>query len=437
MHLHRLPFTILAIVIVSYPFDQSRAQFPEENQVVPMVENPDPPANSAQEEIISPQAPPDPEGVDAEETPSADGQNPSPLIAAEQQDATILLSELRKAVRTFPQSAENRLKLSQALYRIGDLDAAVEEARATVKLNPADPKSQLNLGVILMAKQDWRAAASVLNEATKLDPSLTQAHYNLGSVQYSLGNAKAAIQSYRRALELQPHFPDATYRLGLLLKLTGQQQDAAKLMEEAAIEGVPQAQYFLGNAFKNGQGVEKHLGRAVLWWTRAAGLGHQPAAEALAKVRRQALSKKQPERAKKEALEAFHFYRNELWENFPDYQRSEDEGTLGVRLLHDNRPDYALPVLLQEGYALSEEAQQYLARLYESGWDEYLPPFDRSILQCLETTAEDGFIPAKRLLARIYGRGLGVHQSIQKAKSVLKGLPRQEIKSILTDLESS
>lgn len=427
---------MLAFLIMSSPLDHSLGQVQENNQATPFIETPTNPADSVQEEIVSPEPTSVLEAADAD-TASTDEQNPSHLNPAEQQDATILLGELREAVRASPQSAEDRLKLSQALYRIGDLDAAIEEARAAVKLNSDDAKAQLNLGVILMAKQDWRTAASVLNEATRLDPSLTQAHYNLGSVQYSLGNAKAGIQSYRRALELQPQFPDAKYRLGLLLKLTGQHQEAAALMEEAAIKGVPQAQYFLGNAFKNGQGVEKNLGQAVFWWTRAAGFGHQPAAEALAKVRRQALSNKQPEPARNEALEAFHFYRDKLWEEFPDYQRSEDDTTLGVRLLHDNRPDYALPVLLQEGYALSEEAQQYLARLYESGWDEHLSPFDRSILQCLETTAADGFPPAKRLLARIYGRGLGVEQSVQKAKSVLKGLSRQEIKSILSDLESS
>lgn len=436
MYLHRLPLVILVFLIVSYPSDRSFGQLQGNNPATPQIETPANPADAVQEEIVSPEAASQPESPNAEAA-LPDEQNLSHHIQSERQDATILLGELRRAVRASPQNAENRLKLSQALYEIGDLDAAADEARTAAKLDPSDAKIQLHLGVILMTKQDWRAAASVLKEATRLDPALTQAHYNLGSVQYSHGDAKAAMESYRRALELQPHFPDATYRLGLLLKLNGQQQEAARLMEEAAIEGVPQAQYFLGNAFKNGQGVEKNLGQAVLWWTRAAGFGHQPAAEALAKVRRQALSSKQPERARKEALEAFHFYRDKLWEEFPDYQRSEDDGTLGVRLLHDNRPDYALPVLLQEGYALSEEAQQYLARLYESGWDEHLSPFDRSILQCLETTASDGFMPAKRLLARIYGRGLGVEQSMQKAKSILKGLPRQEIKSILTDLESS
>ena len=35
-------------------------------------------------------------------------------------------------------------------------------------------------------------------------------------------------------------------------------------MEDAAIGGVPQAQYFMGNAYRNGQGVEKNLALALV-----------------------------------------------------------------------------------------------------------------------------------------------------------------------------
>jgi len=152
-----------------------------------------------------------------------------------------------------------------------------------------------------MAKQDGHAASIALMEAILLDPWLTQAHYNLGSVQYSLGNHAAAIQSYRRALQLQPSFLDAHYRLALLLKLANRHQEAAQFMEEAAIGRVPQAQYFLGNAYRNGQGVEKNLGLAICWWTKAVEFGQQRAAESLSQPRRQALSPDQSARRRNDA----------------------------------------------------------------------------------------------------------------------------------------
>ncbi|MEK7869016.1 MAG: tetratricopeptide repeat protein, partial [Nitrospirota bacterium] len=344
--------------------------------------------------------------------------------------------ELRGRVRTFPASAEDRLKLAQGLYRVGDHDAALDECRVALKLQPNNAQALLQLGIVLMAKQDGRAGATALMEAILIDPELTHAHYALGGVQYGLGNVKAAIHSYRRAIELQPNFPDARYRLALLLKLTNRDQEAAQFMEEAAIGGVPQAQFFSGNAYKSGQGVVKDLGRAIFWWTKAVELGHQPAADALAKLRRQALSAKQTgdqalladqtDRRRHDALEGFRTYRARLWEEFPDYSRSGDQDTLGTTLLKDNRTDYAASTLLQESYALSDVALAELARLYETGWDQHLAPFDKKILGCIETTAAEGFAPAKKALARIYGQGLGVALDRAKAKAALKGLPKQE-----------
>lgn len=375
--------------------------------------------------------------------PSIESPMPEPSIAETPppmevptpatQDAVIVLGELRANARTSPESAEQRLKLAQGLYRIGDLDAAIEECRVAIRLNQDSAKAHLQLGVILMAKQDWRAAASVLKEAIRLDQSIAHAHYSLGSVQYSMGKTAAAIQSYREALEWQSYFPDARYRLALLLKLTHQDREAAQLMEEAALGGVPQAQFFLGNAHKSGQGVEKNLAQAIYWWTKAIELGHQPAAEALSKLRRQALSPKRSKR-QREALEALRLYRDKLLEQFPDYPRIDNGETLGTTLLMHNRADYALSILLKESFALDELSTGELVRLYQMGWDPHLAPFDQSILTCLETTAAEGFAPAKKALARIYGKGIGLDPDLPKAKSILKGLPKQERQAVLDEL---
>jgi TPR repeat protein len=356
------------------------------------------------------------------------------LLPHEREDAVILLGLLRGAVRAFPDKAEERLKLAQALYRIGDLDAAIDECRAALKLEPDSAHAHLQLGVTLMAKQDWRAAAAELKEAARLNSDLTQAQYNLGTVYYTTGNLKAAIQSYRQALELQPSFPDARYRLALVLKLTNNDQEAAQLMEEAAVGGVPQAQFFLGNAYRSGQGVEKNLARAIAWWMRAAEFGHQRAAESLSLLRRQALYKDQSDRRSREAREAFRQYREDLWEDFPDLTRNGDSDTLGTTLIKQNRHDDALAVLLHEGYALSDVAQVELFRLYQDGWENHMPRFGKKILTFLETTADEGLVSSKKALAMVYGKGLGVTPDGQKARAMLKGVPKQEAKQILEEL---
>lgn len=368
------------------------------------------------------------------DSPQVSGLSPR-LGLNEPTDAVTEIASLRRSVRLLPNDPDYRLKLAVALSRVGDLDAAVEECRAAIKLQPDDGYAYFQLGLMLMAKQEWRAAASALGEAIRLEPGLPQAHYSLGSVQYSLGNMTAAVQSYRRALELYPHFPDAHFRLALLLRVAGRPQEAARHLETAAAGGVPQAGLFLGNAYQTGQGVEKNLGLAVFWWMQAADLGQQTAADSLSKVRRQALSLESPKQRRMESQGALQIYRNTLWNDFPDISRPTEQQSLGKILLEQNRPEDAVPVLLKECLALSEEAHAELAMLYETGWDQSLKPYDKSILTCFESTSADGFAPAKKILTRIYAKGIGVEADIPKAKALLKGLSKQEAQSLLDELK--
>ena len=406
---------IFTSFIARLPVHSSFAQAPE-NAPPPAVESPPPSSETS----------PAPVSTDEHRLPE--------FLPHEREDAVMVLGELRSAVLVSPDSADARLKLAQGLYRIGDLDAAIDECRVALKLESNNARAHLQLGVTLIAKQDGHAAAIALMEATLLDPELTHAHYSLGSVQYSLGNLTAAIQSYRRALDLQPNFPDARYRLALVLKLTNRHQEAVQFMEAAAIGGVPQAQYFMGNAYRNGQGVERNLALAIRWWTKAVEFGQQRAADSLSQLRRQALSPDQSERRRKDAIEAFRQYRGELWTEYPDAGRNDPSESLGIALLKDSQASNGVTALFAEAFALGEPAHDELARLYETGLDTHLAQFDKRILACFATTAADGFIPAKKALARIYGKGLGVTPDLQKAKAMLKGLSKQEMKAVLDEI---
>jgi TPR repeat protein len=350
------------------------------------------------------------------------------------EDAVGEIRQLRNAIRLTPDRTDLRLQLVDRLLRFGDLDAAIDECRAAITLDRNDAKAHMQLGVLLMARQDWKLAAASLKDAVRLAPALTQAHYNLGSVHYALGNVKAAMQSYRDALTVQPHFPDARYRLALLLKLTNQEREAAQFMEEAAIGGIPQAQYFLGNAYKQGLGVEKNLVHAITWWTKAASLNYQPAAEALSKLRHQTYATDQPNRRRQDIADAFRQYRHQLWEEYPHLTRQEPDQSLGIALLGNNQLADGIAILLAETYALSETALAELAQRYEIGADTGLAQYDRRILACFDITAADGFPPARKTLARIYAKGLGVEADRTKARSALKGLPKQDAQKLIDEL---
>jgi len=371
------------------------------------------------------------------ETPPAptDGNQPPELFPQEQTDQVTVLGELRTAALLSPNNADVRLKLAQGLYRIGDLDSALDECRVAIKLDSRNATAYLQLGVTLMAKHDEQAASIALMDAIMFDPQLTLAHYSLGSVQYSLGNLPAAIQSYRKALDLRPDFHDARYRLALVLKLADQDREATLLMEDAANSGIPQAQYSIGNAYRHGQGVEKNMALAIRWWTKAMEFGQQRAAESLSQLRRQALSPDQPEQRRMDAMTAFRQYRRELWGDYPDAGRHNSNDSVGIAMLKIGQASNGITALFAEAFALGEDAHDELARLYETGIDTSLAQFDKRILACFATTAADGFIPAKKALARIYGKGLGVAQDLQKAEMVLKGLPKEEMNAVLDEIE--
>ena len=96
---------LFASFITRCPVHSSFAQAPE-NAPPPAVESPPPSSETSPNPV-----------------PTNEHQLPEPL-PQEREDAVMVLGELRSAVRVSPGSANDRLKLAQGLYRIGDLDAA-------------------------------------------------------------------------------------------------------------------------------------------------------------------------------------------------------------------------------------------------------------------------------------------------------------------------
>lgn len=348
-----------------------------------------------------------------------------------------VVAHSRKLLQLEPDALEPRLKLANALFQLGETDGAIDEYRTALRFHPTAAQAHAELGTALMAKQEWRNAVSELQEAIKLDPSLTQAHYSLGTIQYTRGNVQSAIQAYQEALRRKPDFAEAHYRLGLVLKLAGKEKDATQELEAAALAGLAKAQYFLGNAYRSGQGVEKNQVMAITWWSRAFEQGLPEAAQALTQLRRLAAVKGSLQtKQSKAAADAFRDYCEQIWLDFPDLDRDRNGATVGTTLLKLGRTADALPVLLREAYALNDAAHDALVRLYEQGLDSQLPPHGQWILTFLDNTAGDGVVPSKVALARIYGKGQGVSVDLPKAKGYLKGLPRDDAKRILEEFNA-
>ena len=385
---------------------------------------------------------PDSESIREEPLP-AEAVNPSsppePMLAPPPIPLSLLdtLTQARQALHLEPDAEEPRLVLGRTLFQLGDTDGAIDEYRTALRFHPTVAQAHLDLGTALMAKQDWRSAMTELQEAVRLDPALVQAHYSMGTIHYTRGNVQSAIKAYQEALRLRPDFAEAHYRLGLVLKVAGHEKESAQELETAALAGLAKAQYFLGNAYRSGQGVEKSQVMAITWWARAFEQGLPEASQALTQYRRLAVLKgNQQTKQSKAVAEAFKNYCDQLWLDFPDLDQNQTTETVGTTLLKQGRTAEALPVLLREAYALNEIAHAALVQLYEQGLDGQLPPHGQWVMGYLESTAADGSIPSRLALARIYAKGIGLAPDVAKAKSYLKGLPRDDAKRILDEAAS-
>lgn len=392
----------------------------------PSTEPPAPPpaANGIPEAILE-----EPLPMEALPPPLPPPSAPPPLSLLE------TLTQARQDLHIDPDAQEPRLTLGRTLFQLGDTDGAIDEYRTALRFHPTVAQAHLDLGTALMAKQDWRGATAELQEAVRLDPTLVQAHYSMGTIHYTRGNVQSAIKAYQDALRLKPDFAEAHYRLGLVLKVAGREKEAAQELETAALAGLAKAQYFLGNAYRSGQGMEKSQVMAITWWARAFEQGLPEAAQALTHLRRLALVKSNVQtKQSKAAADAFKEYGDQLWLDFPDLDRDQPTETVGTTLLKQGRTAEALPVLLREAYALNDISHAALVQLYEQGLDGQLPPHGQWIMSYLESTAADGAAHSRTALARIYAKGLGLAPDQAKAKSYLKGLPRDEVKRILDEV---
>jgi Tfp pilus assembly protein PilF len=345
------------------------------------------------------------------------------------------VAELREALRLQPNFTEAQINLAMALFNMGDVEGAIEVYRDVLRVQPELGSTHVGLGIALMAKHDWPGARAELQEAVRLQPDLLQAHYSLGMVRYTQGDIRGAIESYRRAVELRADYGDAHYNLGLLLKMTDRTAEAVQEFRVAAESGLAKAQYFLGNAYASGTGVEKNLAVAVTWWSRAAEQGLVQARESLAQLRRVAVLKgKHATEESRAALQAFRTVQTEMWTEFPDVQGKAGEDSIGVALVRQGQVTTAVPILIREALLLKEAAYAQLETLFDRGVDGQLMAHDPRILAYFKAAATEGIPRARLALARIYARGVGVPQDMSKALSLLKETSDDEAQRLLKEI---
>jgi Tfp pilus assembly protein PilF len=347
-------------------------------------------------------------------------------------------AELREALRLQPDLVQARFSLGTALYLGGDIDSAIDAYRTVIRQQPDLAHAHLHLGIALMVAHDWAGAQAALRTAVSLQPDSVPGHYNLGLVRNRMGDRSGAIESYREALRLRPDHAEAHYHLGLALKHDKQDAEATGEFLAAAQAGVPQAQYQAGVAYASGTGVERNLTSAISWWFLAADQEIPEAKEALAHLRRMTLpTDKRSVGEARVVQDAFGAFRRSLWRQVSHLKGRAPDESVGVGLLQAGRVREAVPVLLHEAAALSEQAQAQLETLYANGVEGRLALHDRRILEYFKTAGGEKLPYPRLILARIYARGLGVQPDVRKALALLKGNPLEDARALAKELSAS
>ncbi len=168
------------------------------------------------------------------------------------------------------ESAEAHIRLGNARWTQGRMDAALACYEQAVKLDPGHPVAHNNRGLALAARAgagDAERAVACYARALALKPDFVEAHFNLGNIFRVQGSLDRAVASYERALELKASHAPAHCNLGEVLCQLGQLARAAAHCEQA-LELEPDdalAHNNLGNAL-TGQG---QVDRALVHYRRA------------------------------------------------------------------------------------------------------------------------------------------------------------------------
>lgn len=147
--------------------------------------------------------------------------------------------------------ADGYNNLSNAYYKEGRVDKAVELAQKAIALAPDYGIAHYNLGNLYAAQGKFDLARSHFEEALRLYPNYAEVHGNYGQLLAQGGDLEEGARYFARAVALNPGLSRAQLNLGLALARLGRYQEATRPLEEAVrlTPESPEASYYLGSVY--------------------------------------------------------------------------------------------------------------------------------------------------------------------------------------------
>jgi tetratricopeptide (TPR) repeat protein len=156
----------------------------------------------------------------------------------------------RDTAAKLPTNARAHNNLGQALFRLGEIDAAMAAYERALALQPRYPETHYNLAVALARTGDLAKAIEHYVTALRFEPNYAEAHNNLGNALVAAGRMAEAIPHYEQALATKPLFAEAHNNLANALLQLGRGAEAQSHLARAVEVNprYPEANYNLGNA---------------------------------------------------------------------------------------------------------------------------------------------------------------------------------------------
>jgi Tfp pilus assembly protein PilF/4-amino-4-deoxy-L-arabinose transferase-like glycosyltransferase len=174
--------------------------------------------------------------------------------------------------------------LSNAFYRQGHVDQAIQTALKAIALEPEHGVTQYNLGNLYAGRGRYEQARRHFQEALRIHPNYADAHSNYGQVLAEQGDLEAGMRYFRKAIELDPLLSRAHLNLGVALAKTGRIDEAVAPLKEAArlVSDSADARFSLASVYA----AQDRYDDAVYWFNETLRIqpNHAPAHQALAEL---------------------------------------------------------------------------------------------------------------------------------------------------------
>jgi len=134
------------------------------------------------------------------------------------------VSRLREAVRLDPNRMDAFAEMGGMLYRLGDLDRAMNAFEIVLRQEPGSRMALLGTAAVYSQKKDYAAAAQRLRTVLRHRPNDAEVWMNLGDVAVYQGDEPLARECYARASLIDPSaekiVADARARLKLMSEVS-------------------------------------------------------------------------------------------------------------------------------------------------------------------------------------------------------------------------